>query len=121
MGLEDKYLREIKITVRPTTVTKRGRPFSSGVTVKEGGEKIKLEKNQPLKIVPIESRKRAFIKFLFSSPIGERGEIDLFDEKQKKTIRNLYTVVSIVATIPNEIPSVFANLALAASKIRSFE
>jgi len=46
-------------------------------------------KNHPLITVPRERRKRAFIRLFFSSPIGEREETDLLDEKQKKTIRNL--------------------------------
>ena len=64
-------------------VTISGRLLVVGETLNEGKEKMKLEKNQPLIIVPIDSRNKAFLRFLFSSPIGEREAMDGLREKQK--------------------------------------
>ena len=57
----------------PSIVTIRGRLLSSGNTLKEGALIINFAKNQPLIIVPTESRSSAFVRLFFSSPMGERG------------------------------------------------
>lgn len=91
------------------------------LTLKEGVLIIKAEKNHPDIIVPADSRSRAFVKFLFSSPTGERDFNEALSRKQKNTIRNLYTAVNSVASILNIRPNVFRRVALVASSIRSFE
>lgn len=114
-------MREMKRNVIPMIVTTIGILLAIEVTVKEGGVKTNFEKNHPLIIVPTESRSNALLRLLFSSPIGESADTDGFKEKQKNTIRNLYTAVSIVAITLSEIPREFRKLALVASSIRSLE
>ena len=89
MKLDAKNVREAKRAATPITVTISGSLLVKEETMKEGGVKINFEKNQPLTIVPKDSRRRALFRFLFSSPIGESAEIEGLDEKQKNTIRNL--------------------------------
>lgn len=102
-------------------VTISGILFVTEVTVNEGGAKTNFEKNQPLAIVPMASRNRAFFRLDFSSPIGERGAMAGLREKQKNIIRNLYTAVSIVATSLKTTPRRFKTLAPVASRIKSLE
>lgn len=87
--LEVKKTNETKRIAIPMRVTTRGMLLVIGGTIKEGGVKINFEKNHPLAIVPIASRKRALLKFLSSSPMGESEAMEGLREKQKNMIRNL--------------------------------
>jgi len=82
---------------------------------------MNLAKNHPEIIVPTDNRRRAFLRFLFSSFIGDIEGIVGLDKKQNKTIRNLYTAVRRVATSLRTSPKLLIKLAPAASSIRSFE
>lgn len=73
----------------PITVTTSGRLFIFLGSIIVGDININFEKNQPEIIVPIERRNNALFSFLFSSPIGERGEIVGFVRKQNRIIRKL--------------------------------
>ena len=115
-----KVKRQMSVTV-PVTVTMRGRLFIILGSIRVGVEKMNFEKNHPEIIVPIDNRRRAPLRFSFSSPIGVRADIVGFEMKQNTIIRNLYTAVRRVAINLNRSPSLFKSLALAASKIRSFE
>lgn len=83
-----KVSREIAKKV-PKTVTIRGSLFIFSGTEKEGDLNTKVEKNQPAIIVPKASRRRAFVRFGFSSPIGEKEDMEGLLKKQNKTIRKL--------------------------------
>ena len=73
----------------PTIVTSKGRLFMSLGRMKIGVEKMNFEKNHPETIVPRASRRRAFLRLVFSSFVGESGSIVGLERKQNEIIRNL--------------------------------
>lgn len=73
----------------PAIVTTSGRLFILLGITRVGAMKINFEKNHPENIVPMDRRTRAPFRLLFSSLIGERGEIVGLARKQNKIIRKL--------------------------------
>ena len=73
----------------PAIVTTSGRLFILLGITRVGAMKINFEKNHPENIVPMDRRIRAPFRLLFSSLIGERGEIVGLARKQNKIIRKL--------------------------------
>lgn len=73
----------------PRAVTIKGSLFILSGTEKEGDLNMNVEKNQPAIIVPRANRSKAFVRFDFSSPIGDKESIEGLFKKQKRTIRKL--------------------------------
>lgn len=86
---EVKKFIEVNRIMTPDIVTTKGSLLSREDTLNDGASIINRVKNHPAIIVPADSRKRAFVSLLFSSPTGDREFNEGLSIKQKKTIRNL--------------------------------